>query len=559
MLQVVRLALLAIVVFPFVGDSLAKAEDSASESRPNFVVIMVDDMGYSDLGCYGGEVDTPNLNQLADGGLRFTQFYNCSRCCQTRASLLTGAYPERVGMRDFGRSMDTQVPTVAENLRRGGYTTAMSGKWHLTRLPDRPTGPKRILWMNHELQLNVPFGNINTYPTRRGFDKFYGIVWGVVNHFDPFSLTEGETPVREVPDDYYATEAITQHAMQYIDEATSTDKPFFLYVAYTAPHWPIQAPAETIEKYRGKYSEGWDALRESRFSRQKEMGLFDSSVALGELSGDNKAWSELTSEQQAFEADKMAVHAAMVDCVDQGVGQLIAKLKQSGAYENTCILFLTDNGASPEIPGGPGYDRYGGTRDGHKAMRDHELRDAENRDKLGSDQSYTGIGHTWASATNTPLRFWKMESYEGGCRTPMIVHWPKGLKSATGGFVPQVGHVIDIAPTFYELSGVEPAAATLQDGVSLAPVLAGQERSDERHLFFQHGDGAGVRFGDWKASKRAGRDWELFNLAADPGETNNLASTEPRKLEELVGAWSDWQDSLREEEASTTEVSTAGN
>lgn len=533
------------------------AVTSTTDVRPNFVVIMVDDMGFSDPGCYGGEINTPNLDRLAADGLRFTQFYNCSRCCQTRASLLTGAYPERVGMRDFGKSMDTDVPTLAENLRRGGYTTAMSGKWHLTELPAQPSGAERLLWMNHELDLDRPFGKLATYPTRRGFQKFYGIIWGVVDHFDPFSLTEGETPIADVPDDYYATDAITDHAKQYIEDAAGDEKPFFLYVAYTAPHWPVQAPESDIAKYEGKYDRGWEELRQQRFDRQQKMGLFDSSVPLGELSGNNNPWEQLSPEAREYEASKMEVHAAMIDHVDQGIGQLVEQLKASGVYENTCILFLSDNGASPEIPGGPGYDRHSGTRDGRKAWRDHDLRTPALRDKVGSEESYTGIGHTWASASNTPLRFWKMESYDGGCRTPMVVHWPQGITSHRGEFVSDVGHVIDIAPTLYELSGVEPAAETLSDGQSLASVLAGESTSEPRYLFFQHGDGAGVRYGKWKASKRNGRKWQLFDLSTDPGETKNLASTHSDKLEELLAAWNDWQADLANHKPSTTSTISA--
>ncbi|MCO6047124.1 arylsulfatase [Aeoliella sp. ICT_H6.2] len=535
---------LVVLVGLLLTNPVLAAAPAATNDRPNFVVIMVDDMGFSDPGCYGGEINTPNIDRLASDGLRFTQFYNCSRCCQTRASLLTGAYPERVGMRDFGRSMDTDVPTLAENLRRGGYATSMSGKWHLTELPAKPTGAQRILWMNHELQLKRPFGNKATYPTRRGFENFYGIIWGVVDHFDPFSLTDGETPVADVPDDYYATDAITSHAAQYIEDAVDTDKPFFLYVAYTAPHWPIQAPAADISKYHGKYSDGWQSLRQQRFARQQELGLFDTSVPLGELSGRSPEWDNMSPEDREFEAAKMEVHAAMVDRVDQGIGKLIAELKRSGVYENTCILFLSDNGASPEIPGGPGYDRYSGTRDGRTAWRDAKLRRPENRAKLGTEESYTGIGHTWASAVNTPLRYWKMESYDGGCRTPMIVHWPQGIANRRGEFVADVGHVIDIAPTLYELSGVQPVAETLCDGTSLAPVLAGEPTLEPRHLFFQHGNGAGVRYGKWKASKRSGENWELFDLSQDPGETTNLASSHPEQLDELLSAWNTWQADL---------------
>lgn len=522
---------------------------TAANERPNIVVIVTDDMGYSDPGCYGGEIDTPNIDRLAAGGIRFTQFYNCSRCCQTRASLLTGAYPQRVGMSEFGRTMDKSVPTVAENLRDGGYTTAMVGKWHLSELPHTKSDPERILWMNHELDLDMPFAEIASYPTRRGFEHFYGIIWGVVNHFDPFSLTDGETPVRDVPDGFHMTDAISQRSVEYIREFSQTDKPFFLYVSFTAPHWPIQAHEKDIAKYRGRYAEGWSDLRRERFARQQEMGLFEGKVSLGQISGRERRWNRLPAEDQEYLAEKMAVHAAMVDQVDQGIGQIIEQLRDSDQLDNTVIVFMSDNGASPEIPGGPGYDRYSGTRDGRVALREAELRSEENISKLGSDESYAGIGQSWASAANTPLRYWKAESYEGGCRTPLIVHWPNGLQATAGSFVGDVGHVIDLAPTCYELAGVTPHVDSLQDGVSLTPILAGKQLTANRTLYFEHQGGGGIRQQNWKASKLGNREWQLFDMAVDPGETHDLSQTQPEKLGSLVDAWSAWRVVLAQQQA----------
>jgi arylsulfatase A-like enzyme len=517
------------------------AAEADQPSRPNIVVIMVDDMGYSDPGCYGGEIDTPNIDRLAAGGVRFTDFYNCSRCCPTRASLLTGAYAHRVGMREFGRTMDKNVPTLAENLRANGYATGMVGKWHLSELPQTRSESRRILWMNHEIKLDRPFAEVDSYPIRRGFEQFYGIIWGVVDHFDPFSLTDGERPVETVPDDYYMTDAISQKSVEYIRDFSAAEKPFFLYVAYTAPHWPIQAPEADIAKYRGRYDEGWDALRRERFARQTEMGLFDNEAPLGELSGSERPWEELLPHDRAYLAEKMAVHAAMVDRVDQGIGKILAQLREAGQWDNTVIFFLSDNGASPEIPGGPGYDRNSGTRDGRVALREADLRLEQNREKLGSDESYTGIGPTWASATNTPLRYWKAESYDGGCRTPLVVHWPAGIQAPVGGFVGDIGHVIDIAPTCYELASAEPEPTTLQDGISLAPIFRGTRLTTQRDLFFEHGKGAGIRRQQWKAVKLARSDWKLYNLETDPGETQNLARSNREQLAELVDAWNAWR------------------
>lgn len=518
----------------------------AGDPRPNFVIVMVDDMGYSDPGCYGGEVETPNLDRLAEDGVRFRQFYNCARCCQTRASMLTGAYPHRVGMKEFGRTMDTSVPTLAENLRENGYATSMVGKWHLSELPRTKNENRRILWMNHELDLRRPFAEIDSYPTRRGFEKFYGIVWGVVDHFDPFSLVDGETPVAEVPDDFYFTDAITDRAVADLKGFTAADKPFFLYVAYTAPHWPIHARPEDIAKYSGRYRDGWEALRHERFQRQQEIGLVDDQTQLGPISARQPAWDGLSEDDRDFEAHKMAVHAAMVDRVDQGLGKIVEQLRKNGQLENTVLVFLSDNGASPEIPGGAGYDRNGGTRDGRTAFRDHMLRQPQNRDKLGSEESYTGIGSSWASAVNTPLRFWKAESYEGGCRTPMVVHWPTGLGDRNGAWVDTIGHVMDLAPTFYDLAGADPQAGTLQDGVSLAAAFQGEELTPDRTLYFDHGAGRGVREGQWKASKRNQNGWELFDLQSDPGETNNVAADHAEVLDNLVAKWRRWVQTAEE-------------
>lgn len=519
------------------------AEELASQ-RPNILLIVVDDMGFSDPGCYGGEIDTPHIDQLAATGIRFTQFYNCSRCCQTRASLLTGAYPHRVGMREFGRTMDKSVPTIAENLRDSGYATAMVGKWHLSELPHTESEAKRILWMNHELFLDRPFAETASYPTHRGFERFYGIIWGVVNHFDPFSLTDGEEAIRDVPRDFYMTDAISDRTVEYLGDFAVSNKPFFLYVAYTAPHWPIQAPPQDIAKYERRYDEGWDELRRERFRRQLQLGLFGEDIPLGEISGRSKPWSHLSPADKQYQARKMAVHAAMVDHVDQGIGQILAAMRENGQLENTIIFFLSDNGASPEIPGGPGYDRPSGTRDGRPSLREAELRKHDNWTKLGSDESYAGIGPSWASAVNTPLRYWKAESYEGGCRTPLIVHWPQGITVPDGSFVSDIGHVIDIAPTCYELADATPRPETFQDGVSLTPILAGEQLTNDRVLYFEHGVGSGIRKQQWKASKRGDRDWELFDLERDPGETHDLTTSHHEIHDALIEAWRTWMEGV---------------
>lgn len=533
------------------GQPAICAQEAVAGKRPNIVVILVDDMGYSDLGCYGGEIDTPHIDALAENGIRLSQFYNCSRCCPTRASLLTGAYAQRIGMGEFGKTLDLNVPTLAEKLRAAGYRTGLMGKWHLSELPSSPQGAERIRWLDHQTDMQIPFAKSESMPTRRGFDQFYGIVWGVVDHFDPFSLCSGETPIQNVPPGFYLPDAISNESVKFIEESAAADAPFFLYVAYEAPHWPIQARPDDIAKYDGRYDDGWDELRRRRFARQTEIGLFDASAPLGAVVTDSPAWSQVSPERQAFLADKMEVHAAMVDRVDQGVGQIIAGLRAAHLLENTIVFFLSDNGASPEIPIEAGYDRHSATRDGRPALREKALQLAENRGKLGTEESYAGIGPGWASAANTPLRYWKMESYEGGCRTPLVIHWPAGVKQQAGSIVRDVGHVIDVAPTCLELAGIkatnESGDTFHMDGISLLPVLAAMAPLQERSLYFLHEQGLGVRRNKFKASKRRDQAWELFDVEKDPGETDDISNEHPEMLDSLVRELTEWQDEVRDE------------
>ena len=533
-----RIILLASLCFCLVVTT--KRLEAKGDDRPNMVIILADDMGYSDAGCYGGEIETPHLDWLAKRGARFRDFYNCSRCCPTRASLLTGAYPHRVGLAGNGATMAREAVTVAERLQQADYATAMIGKWHLSKLVETISDQDRISWMNHQVDLRIPFADPASYPTYRGFDRYYGVIWGVADYFDPFSLTRGVEPVREVADDYYITDDFTDHSVQTINDFAKTDRPFFLYVAYTAPHWPLHARPEDIIKYRGKYDSGWDALRQDRFQRQVALGLFDAQTPLGDVVTGKSTWAELSDEQRAYQAAKMEIHAAMVDRLDQGIGRIVEALRQTGQLDNTLLMFLSDNGASNELPGGAGYDRNGETRDGRKSLRDKALQEPGNRRLLGSAESYTGIGRAWASAANTPLRYWKKESFEGGCRTPLVVHWPAGLKTNQGELLHDLGHVMDIAPTCLAVAGVEPTDEFQMDGKSLLPILEGRSRAGHEALFFAHSQGKGMRQGDWKIAALSRDNWELFNLQFDPGETNDLAAEMPDRLEAMVSAWREW-------------------
>lgn len=511
----------------------------AFAARPNIVVIMLDDMGFSDVGSYGGEIRTPHIDALARGGLRFTQFYNASRCCPTRAALLTGLYPHQVGLQVNGRSLTRDGVTLAEALGAAGYQTAMAGKWHLSKTIVLPKD--HLKWVNHQIDPpNQPFGPIDTYPVNRGFERFYGIVWGVVNYFDPFSLVEGDRPVKDVPDDYYITDAITDHAVRYVNEMAKADAPFFLYLAHCAPHWPLHARPEDIARYRDTYTGGWRKLRKDRFARQKKMGLFDpANTPLPALMGGGPDWDELNDAQRAFQAAKMAVHAAMVDRADQGIGKVLDALKKTGRLDNTLIFVLADNGASPEVPGGPGYDRTGETRDGRKVLY-------RGFERPGAETTYTGIGGYWANAANTPFRYWKKESFEGGSHTPLIVHWPAGLKAKAGSLTAQMGHVMDIMPTCLEAAGAkypktfEGHAIKPAEGKSLLPILRGGDRPGHDALYFEHAGGRAVREGDWKLVALPGKPWELYNIARDRTETTNLAPAHPDRVKALAAKWDQW-------------------
>lgn len=529
--------LLCVVACPW-----STANGAESASRPNIVLIVADDLGYSDLGCYGGEIATPHLDRLAERGIRLRHFYNCARCCPTRASLMTGLYAHQVGLARNGESLNRQGMTIAEGLKAAGYQTAMTGKWHLTKTPILKQ--RHLEWVNHQYDPGVPFGPLDTYPVSRGFDRHFGIIWGVVNYFDPFSLVDGTTPVATVPPDFYMTDAITEHAVEYIKSMSEREAPFFLYVAHCAPHWPLHArPADTA-KYQGQYDAGWDALRKKRYARQLELGVIDAAAyPFVDVQGPGPAWEKLDEATRAREADCMEVHAAMVDRLDQGVGEIIAALEATNRLENTLILFLADNGASPERVGAAGYDRPSATRDGRAIRYQDDL-------VPGEETSFAGIGPRFASAANTPLKFWKKESFEGGCRTPCIAAWPVGIRTRLGQFADDPAHVIDVLPTCLELAGAKyPAEFAGQailplEGRSLSPIWRGESRA-AAPLFFEHEGGRAVLDWPWKLVAKSNGAWELYDLAHDQTESRNLAAAdlEPahaERVRELSRNWEAW-------------------
>ncbi len=476
------------------------------DSRPNIVLIMADDMGFSDLGCYGGEIKTPNLDAIAAKGIRFTQFYNNAKCAPTRASLLTGLYSQAVGTGAMQRCI-----TIAEALREAGYRTLMTGKWHAAGIP-----------------------------TQRGFDRYFGLCDGCCNYFNPGRRRPGEPePGRKWPNEkrrwaiedkeyrpytpedpkFYTTDAFTDYALRYLDQYAAEGKPFFLYLAYTAPHYPLHAWPEDIAKYRGKYLKGWDHLRRERHERMLAMGIVERRWPLSPRDPRCPAWDDVDNKE---EWDlKMAVYAAMIDRMDQNIGRLFAKLKQIGAWDNTLILFLSDNGGcaenvnrTPRIPPGP-------------------------------LESYRTVDRPWANASNTPLRKYKRYDHEGGIATPLIAHWPAGIKKP-GTLTHQVGHIIDIMPTCLELAGAKyPETYRGKkilplEGKSLVPILEGNEREGHDAIFWQFSSARAVRQGKWKLVVDGKGPWELYDIEADRTELHNLAEKYPEKVKELAAMWDRW-------------------
>ncbi len=507
----------AVCLVPFAQLFFTTPLNAESRDRPNIILILADDMGFSDLGCYGGEIETPNLDQLADRGIRFTQFYNTARCCPTRAALLTGLYQHQAGIGhmvgnygipSYQGYLNDQCVTIAEALRSAGYTTLMTGKWHVGSRPEH-------------------------WPTQRGFDRFWGTPSGGGVYFkdtlkirNTVFFVDNEERI-EVPDDFYITDGLTDHAMEFIDEAvTKTKKPFFLYLAHIAPHWPLQAKPEDIAHYDGKYDHGWDAVREDRFARQTKMGLFPSGTKLSDRDKDAQAWEKMPQRAQEDLAHRMEIYAAQVSCIDKNVGKLISQLKELGQFESTLFIFLSDNGCSAE--GGPG-----GFSRGKK--------DAA----IGTGLSYASVGLEWANANDTPFRKFKMDTREGGISSPLIIHWPQGVKGH-GRLVDAPSHVIDIMPTLLEVAGAtypnqRNGKKTIPlEGQSFAGQFSATKLVPERDLFWEHEGNQAIRRGDWKALRIKNGPWSLYNLKDDRTETTNLNKTHPEKTQELANAWESW-------------------
>ncbi|NDV58290.1 arylsulfatase [Bacteroides sp. 519] len=532
------------------ASACSNSSEKKEDARPNILVILADDLGYSDLGCYGGEINTPNLDKLAQNGLRFTRFYNASRSCPTRASLLTGLYPHQAGVGrmtfdehqpGYRGTMTKNGVTIAEALKGAGYQTGMIGKWHVAETPLRPDQRQ---WLAHQVQ-HDDFAPKENYPTHRGFDDFYGTIYGVVNYFDPFSLVNGEEPVRTVPDDYYSTIALSDSAVSYIKRYAQSDNPFFMYLSYHAPHWPLHALPEDIKKYEDMYTKGWDDIREKRYNRMKQLGIFEQKGDYLTERQFKDTWEENPTKE--WDARAMAVHAAMIDRMDKEIGRVLKSLEETGQLDNTLILFMSDNGCSPENC----QNFSEGENDRPAEMRNGEPIVYPRKKEVlpGPQNTYASIGPRWANVANTPFRFWKAKSYEGGVCTPMIAHWPKGMKQGKGTITTAQGHVIDLLPTFLELSGAEypleyngnkiiPYA-----GVSLVSAITNGEPTVKRDLCFEHfNERALIDDEGWKIIRAAREDkWELYNLNEDRTEIHNLATQYPDRVNKMEQRYLQWE------------------
>ena len=487
---------------------------------PNVVVVLVDDIGWSDIGCYGGEIPTPNLDKQAAGGLRFTQFYNTARCSPSRASLLTGLYPHRAGMGYLddliiegsegttGR-LNERCVTMAEALKPAGYFTAMTGKWHLGQA--QGTTP----WnRGFERSLNSPRGELY-FPGQRGEPGKPIFLNG--------EALSGTDP--RLGKDWYSTDLWTDFGLKFVDEARQQKKPFFLYLAPCAPHFPLMAPQADIARYKGKYLQGWDKLREARHRRQISMKLIDPKWPLAPRPPDVPAWDSLSADDKNRFDTMMAIYAAMIDSVDRNIGKLVAGLKQRGALDNTLILFLSDNGGNAET--------------GPRGVTEGEV--------LGGPRSRVFLGANWATLNNTPLRRYKHFIHEGGISTPLIAHWPAGISKARNGqFEKQPGHLVDLMATVLDISGAKyPAKFNGHDihpldGTSLRPAFAGRDIKRARPIFWEHEGNRGVRSGKWKLVSKYLEAWELYDIEADRIEQRDLARQQPQLASQMAAQWQTW-------------------
>lgn len=480
---------------------IVRAESPARTARPNIILILADDLGYSDLGCYGSEIATPNLDRLAAGGLRFSQFYNAARCCPSRAALLTGRFPHQVGVGHMGRDLGTpayrgrlnaESVTVAEVLRQAGYRCLMSGKWHLGE--QRPH-----------------------FPIDHGFERYYGLLGGASSYFSLWPnrrMAIDDQLYRPDPKGFYMTDAITDRAIGYLDEYAGKAAPVFLYVAYTAPHAPLHAFPEDIARYRGKYRGGWDELRRSRYQRMIDLGILEKTCELSPRDPEVKAWDQI--EDKDRQDLLMSVYAAQIDRMDRNIGRLMDKVRQMGLEQNTLVMFLSDNGGDSE-----------------------EIDESKPGSLPGEPDSSIGYGRGWANVSNLPFRLHKRWVHEGGIATPLIAYWPSTIRRG-GQIDRQIGHIVDILPTCLDAAVVEypktfqGRAIRPTEGISLLPTFQGKPRAEHECLYWEHEGNRAVRCGQWKLVAEDKSPWELYDMRTDRAESHDLAGEQPDKLKELA-------------------------
>jgi arylsulfatase len=497
--------------------------------KPNIIVILADDMGYADTQAYGSEIQTPNLMALAKSGLRFTEFHNCVKCSPSRACIMTGLYPQQAGMatlpkadknskgdEDGAGDLSKQSVTIAEVLKSAGYSTYMSGKWHLTAQVSATTDEGKSGW-----------------PKQRGFDQFFGFLGGVSSYYDPKALISDNTPV-QAPPGSYSTDLFTEHACDFITTHAKDqpNTPFFLYLAYNAPHWSLQAPTADIEHYKGVYDIGWDKIREQRLAGEKQLGVIPPTCNLSLRNEEVPAWDTLKPDQKAEYAEAMAVYAGAITAMDRGVGQVLDTLDKTKLRDNTLIIFLSDNGACAEGHTGAKTSPHGS----HLSAR---------------------IGAGWANVGNTPFRYWKNTTWEGGSATELILNWPAGISaSQRGAITDQVGHIIDLMPTCVEL-----ARATYpktfkgnpilpMEGRSLVPIMEGKVIGP-RELFWKYLSYDSDLIGFWKLTrKEAGKykNWMLFDLSQDRSEMHDISKSHPEVVNDLAAKWQAWADRVQVKE-----------
>ena len=501
-------------------------ENRAKDTRPNIIVILADDMGYADLGCFGSEIQTPNLDRLADNGMRMTKFYNAARCCPSRASILTGKYPHLAGVgamnEDFGRpgyegTIRADAPTIAQLLQPEGYNTYHVGKWHV--------GSQEKDW-----------------PKQKGFQKDFTFVNGASSYYNlkPFSKRHDSLYLKltlngelyRPGQGFYMTDAFSDYAVKFIKE--DDDKPFFMYLAYTAPHWPLHALPEDIAKYKGKYAMGWDSLRVQRYESMKAMGVITADTPLSARAEDLPPWEDIPEAERDRYETLMALYAAVIDRMDQGIGRVIKVLEEKEELDNTLIVFVSDNGGSPEQMPNVVYPTDG---------------------ELGSERSFPTYGAHWANVSNTPFRYYKGWVQEGGIATPFIAHWPKQIAKGELNDT-YLGHIMDILPTSLDIAGVaypeelEGKPVPAYTGKSLLPAFKGEDLYGHEALFWEHEGVRAMREGDWKLVSNkylvdetgwnSQIEWQLFNIKADPSETNNVIGQQAALAEKMIAKYETW-------------------